>query len=213
MVGIEYCEKAAFSGFFEPLNFLSNFFIIIAGIFILLYMRKHKINDWVSRVFVVLVFLIGIGSMSWHFYQIGITLFLDIFPIFILVFMTIFIALNQITNNKIVSSLVLIITFALVGIFGRLFMVLFGVSQSNGPPFLGIIPALLFLLIFIYVKSREKFKRAIFVVLFFGIAIFFRQIDLIVCNYIPFGTHLLWHFFNSFALYFMFLWIREKKVR
>jgi len=209
MVGIEYCEKAIYSGYLEPINFFSNLFIIAAALSILAYMKKHKIKDIKSKVLVSLVFLTGIGSMSWHLIQTAPTLLLDILPVMIFIFTSIYLIFQKITKNNTKAAAALAIIFAIIPLFVWASSLLLNIS-TNGPPFLGIIPALAFTVGFIYYKDKETFKRTLLPLSFFAAAIFFRQIDLIACNIIPFGTHFMWHLMNSFAAYYLFLAVYER---
>lgn len=205
MISIEYCEKAAYAGFFEPINFISNFFIIIGALFVLRYVIKNGIKDIKSKVYIALGILTGLGSMSWHFYQTGITLLLDVLPIMILVLMSLYFILLKATKSKVVSMIALSILFLSIYYFEMLVRFVFGLTFDNGPPFYGIIPVLLIYSGILAYKEKETFKKFLLPFVFFGLAILFRQIDLLVCNVIPFGTHFLWHFFNSFALYYLYL--------
>jgi len=49
-------------------------------------------------------------------------------------------------------------------------------------------------------QAHERYLLAIGAGLF-CIAILFRSIDSLMCGYVPFGTHFLWHIFNGGLLY------------
>lgn len=78
---IEYCEQALISNYFEPLNTLSNLFFIIAAIYLYYFFKNNKINDVKSKIFLSLIFSIGIGSFLWHIHKNKITFFFDVIPI------------------------------------------------------------------------------------------------------------------------------------
>jgi hypothetical protein len=94
---IYYCERSGLPGLFaEPLNFVSNLAFIIAAILIwrmlartpVLSVRMH----WDIFLLTAIIFIIGMGSASWHSYPMAITHLLDVIPIlvFILGYIAIF---------------------------------------------------------------------------------------------------------------------------
>lgn len=68
-------------------------------------------------------------------------------------------------------------------------------------------PALIMLLILgIYHYRHAQVERSILLKAagIFAIALLFRTIDLMLCDYIPIGTHFLWHLFNGLLVYLVF---------
>jgi hypothetical protein len=62
---------------------------------------------------------------------------------------------------------------------------------------------------------RDKAQGRIFevAVIVWSFSLFFRTVDLEFCQFIPIGTHFLWHVLNSYVLYRLFgaLIIQVKK--
>lgn len=54
-----------------------------------------------------------------------------------------------------------------------------------------------------YRSNWVVLKQSVFLVMIFIISLFSRQIDLLVCETIGFGTHFIWHILNALVLYGM----------
>ena len=72
--------------------------------------------------------------------------------------------------------------------------------------YLGILIYMLFILFLI--RKIENRKYFLFAIILFAISILFRTIDNFLCNYILYGTHFIWHIFNSLVLYYLIIYIR-----
>jgi len=210
MALINYCENTLFAGYFEPINFLSNFAIIFSGLLIWRYIHQQKIEDRFSKVFALLVILTGIGSMTWHFTQTLPTLLLDILPVMIIAISSFAIIYYRLTKSRMIATVIVMGGFLLIPIAQYIATELFGLPGSNGPPIIGIISGILFFVTIVYYKAKQTCARLLLPIAFFVVAILFRQVDLLVCDIIPFGTHFLWHCFNSLAAYYLFLAIYKK---
>lgn len=163
------------------------------------YAKQTKSKDFLTYFLIATGFLIGLGSMAWHFWQTTPTLLLDILPVFVFIMVSLFVILYKLYGNYLYALGLLMLGFFIIPIFQALTNL-----RTNGPPFYGILAAFVYILIVVCIKDKEVFKKLFIPIGFFFLATFFRQIDLYACDFIPFGTHLLWHFFNSFAMYYIF---------
>ena len=190
---ISYCS----SKFAYLLNIFSNLFYILTALFILKIFKDNKIKDTKSKIFLALVFLIGIGSFIWHIYSSKFTFFFDSIPIAIFFVFFLYNLIYKISNKRI-SIIVTILFVVLAGLSTLLF------QKFNGAQ--GYIFVLLFfivVMIFVFFKNRILFNRLIIIFLLFLTAIIFRQMDLYVCRYFVLGTHFIWHIITSFAIYLL----------
>lgn len=198
-----YCEKPLFSGFFEPLNFLSSLLFIISAIGLFFLFKNNKIKDVKSRIFLVLVFLVGVGSLLWHLKRDMLTLFLDIIPILVFLLVYFYFLLLRISKDKRFSFFGIIAYIVLTIIMSFVLRATAKSAIFNGA--YEYIPAALFLfllVIYSYIKDITLAKRITVVFLLFVAALFSRQVDLMICPYLRFGTHFLWHLLNSINIYY-----------
>lgn len=204
----------------EPVNTITNAAIIIAAYLAYRYVRKSRVGF--SGDLVVLIFLlaaVGIGSTLWHGLRTGWALELDWIPgvLFLLVFTALwFRQLFGWAAGIGGAILMYAATIASVAFTWRTFDALQGVSHNfRFVP--GFATIALFGLALIIATARKYGSKAAMqgvVILLCGIgAAVFRSIDLIVCPYVPFGTHFLWHLLLSTASFLgILLLVRMKKV-
>ena len=215
-VGPIYCDTAhMFMGFHEPVNTITNAAILIAAWFAYRHVKRSGVG-FSAGLIVLLTLLVGVGvgSALWHGLRTHWALILDTLPgvLFLLVLTVLWI--RQLYGWA-------------AGLFGMVLMV---VASLAGVGYFGhtlgaITPALGFAPMFATVAvtgvvmvagSWAKYGRATgmlgVTILVTGIsAAFFRSIDLVVCPYVPFGTHFLWHIgLSTAACLGIFLMVRMK---
>ena len=190
----------------EPVNTITNAAIIIAAYLAYRYVRKSRVGfsaDLVVLLF--LLFAVGIGSTLWHGLRTQWALELDWIPgvLFLLVFTALwFRQLFGWAAGIGAAILMYAATVASVAFTWRFFGDLHG-PTTNLRFVPGFAVITLFALGLVAVTARKyggEAGRLGAVILACGVgAAVFRSIDLIVCPYIPFGTHFLWHLLLSTA--------------
>jgi hypothetical protein len=73
--------------------------------------------------------------------------------------------------------------------------------KNGGHLYLVVMLSFLFPIIKSKSISSSYFKYSLIVLLIFLIALFFRQLDILVCSDFSIGTHFLWHIVASIGLY------------
>lgn len=193
-----YCERLEPGLWAEPLNATTNLSFFIAAFFCWRLFQKQDCRSRGSLVLIALMLVIGTGSTLFHTTATYWAMISDALPILI----------YQIVFLLIYSVRVMRLSVSYAGGLLGLFMVTvfsFGLlpqSWLNGS--ISYLPALLFLLGFSYWHWRyagvQKFllleASAIFTV-----SLFFRSIDMRLCESLPFGTHFLWHVLNGVVLH------------
>ena len=193
-----YCERTGPEFWSEPVNAFTNISFILSSVFLSIYLlRKNSgSGDLVNWIFIILIFLIGLGSWSFHTLANLFSLLSDVIPIGVFIILYTWFAFQRLLFINwyfpyIAVSGVLIATFLLS------FVPLYG-SQS----YLG---ALVFLFVFgAYCKifKNSKFSASlIFASLILLISILFRTIDMHICGYFFLGSHFIWHILNSILLF------------
>jgi len=215
-VGPIYCDTAhMWMGIHEPVNTITNAAILIAAWVAYRHVKRSGVG-FSSGLIALLTLLVGVGvgSALWHGLRTQWALQLDWIPgvLFLLVLTVLWI--RQLYG-----------WFAAV--FGVLAMVVISVAGVGylGKALAAITPNFFALPMFATVTvagvimvsgSWAKYGRAtgllgIAVVVAGLTAAFFRSIDLIVCPYVPFGTHFLWHIgLSTAACLGIFLMVRMK---
>lgn len=200
----EYCERVDFSFWSEPVNAVTNFAIIIAGLLALrLYHQQFPLHGSHHRpnvlILIGLVVMIGIGSFLYHTFATYWAGWLDVAPIIAFIYLYHAVFLRRILAMRYRYVLMYVLSF-----FGMsaLFSEIFGRDALNGS--IGYLPSLLsFLSVWIAMMVLKRPGTHLFGIagLLFCCSIFFRSIDMAVCEYFPLGTHFLWHLCNSLLLY------------
>lgn len=200
---VPYCERANTLGLWqEPINLISNFAFFIAFGALMYQIRKFKKVSKIYYLFTAWVFLIGLGSIVFHTFASPLTMWMDVIPIFG------FIIAYLLWANKRLLSRPLWLSLLIVGVFLSMTFFIDAHYKHLAAGTLSYIPAWLFLLAFTLkvwftfpsVFLRHKFLKALNI---FSLALFFRAVDLPLCDMIPFGTHFMWHILNAFLLYYL----------
>lgn len=192
-----YCERTANSFFAEPINLVTNLAFFVSAIFTYKMLKTKNIKNSIYHLFPWPIFLIGLGSTSWHFYRSSITLLFDAIPIHIFLGLSLFLLLKKLVKST-------NLTVGIIGIF-----ILFQIFLTlNFPHLLNssirhIVNAILLfiLILWTYKKFGKAALQLFFVFAVYVAGIIFRTIDIQVCPIFPLGTHFLWHLMVAWGAY------------
>ena len=203
----------------EPVNTITNAFIIVAALFAVMYVRRSRVGFSADLVILLfLLFAVGIGSFLWHGLRTMWALQLDWIPgvLFLLVFSMLW--MRQLFG-WVVGVLGTIAMFAAAVLSVRYSWSYFD-TLHNVSPNLRFTPAFATITVFaigmVAGTARKYGSKAATLGGFIlssalGAAVF-RSIDLMMCPLIPFGTHFLWHLLLSTAAFLgILLLVRMKK--
>ncbi len=202
----EYCERTDHTLLSEPINAITNFCIIFAGLVILrMYQRdivqKHGKHYPMFVLLIILVISLGLGSLAWHLFANVWSLWADLVPIIALILVYQWAVLRLIFRwsrkecTAYIAAFILISVGLLVGVGDKAF---------NGSVI--YLPAVSALCWFGWRMQQQGKRGSEYMgagVLVFLLAIFLRTIDHAVCDYIPIGTHYFWHVLNSVLVWFL----------
>ncbi|MBV8976186.1 MAG: ceramidase domain-containing protein [Alphaproteobacteria bacterium] len=192
----------------EPVNTLTNIFIIIAAILALREVRRARIGMPLDlAVLLFLLFATGIGSFAWHGLRVPLALAFDALPGLLFLF-----AMAGLWFRALFGSLA-----GLLGAVGTIALAAasiflwrrYGPNMQGMPPAFGFLPAFFAIAALGFVLAavtRARFGAGVaalgFVAVLCGVAAATaRSVDLLTCRTIPFGTHFLWHMLLSLAAY------------
>jgi hypothetical protein len=201
----EYCERGTEGLWAEPLNALTNAAFLMAAWLAWRTWRSHPDASWKGQpdigALILLVAVIGIGSLLWHTVATPWAYLLDAGPIviFIHVFFASFLwRIAGLSWPGLVAGLALYqaATFATLRAFPA------GALNES----VGYFPVLLFLLLmagWLYLRDHALWKRFLACSGLFALSLGFRIADLLYCTSLPMGTHFLWHLNNGALLYLL----------
>lgn len=198
-----YCEQPIYQAFFEPINTITNLAFMIAGIMLFIQLRKRNVLDIKGVYFSTVLVIVGLGSFVWHLYRNDLTLMLDSIPIALFVLSYLFFYIMQMNKNWVLRISLFLSFFGYVVILVR---ALSGIENhwlltNGGMQYLVALSFFVVLQLFNRYWNQGLIKPSLIVVMLFALSIFFRQTDLLVCEYIGFGTHFMWHILNGVVLY------------
>jgi hypothetical protein len=219
-----YCERGTNEALFaEPLNAASNASFLLAALAaLLLLLRRPRENRSADHfLFIALVFLIGLGSLSFHLLADRASLLADVIPINVFMLVYLGFALNRFLSIPPGWTVLTLIGF--VGVVALTMQVkcwsggigfpgaeVTGASEClNGS--LVYLPALVAMAVVGGLMAERKHPAAPYILwaaAIFAISVTFRSIDLALCDAYEFqgrniGTHFIWHLLNGLALFLL----------
>ena len=219
-----YCDTAhMWMGIHEPVNTISNAAILIAAWFAYRYIKKSRVGF--SGDLIILLFLltwVGIGSALWHGLRTMWALQLDWIPGVLYLFVLTVVWIRQAFARAWLGwiaglvGLIVMIALSIVGIG------IFGNTLAQITPNLRFSPMFATVTLFgigMVTATGRKYGgeaaiQGVLILLAGVVAAVARSIDLMVCDYIPFGTHFLWHIgLSTAACLGILLMVRIKKTR
>lgn len=198
-----YCERTLPGLWQEPLNAFTNLAFILAGILAVRLYRRQAVfgfrRHWDFLLLIALLFAIGAGSALWHFVPTRITILADVIPILLFINLYLLSFLYRVIECGWKKTIFIYIAFLLLNVVVKLS---FSADFLNGSIFYG--PgwlALLLIGVYLLTQKHPLGKNMIAAGGIFTLSLFFRSIDKNVCQWVPQGTHFIWHILNAWLLY------------
>ncbi len=203
----------------EPVNTITNIFIIVAAVMATRYVQRAKIGrPWDLVVLLFLLFSVGIGSFAWHAFRTRLALTFDALPglLFLLVLAGLWFRALFGTAWGVIGTLGMIAAAVGATILWRRYAFDF----HDMPPALVFAPAFIciaaigaFLAIATVPRYGMEIARLGAFALASGvIAAVCRSIDQLVCSTIPIGVHFVWHVMLSVAAYLGIVMLTKMKL-
>lgn len=193
----EYCERTSESLLAEPINTLTNLAFIVAAVVAYTQARRAFQGRIPPALLTLLglLFAIGVGSFVFHAAG-GWTVFLDVIPIALLI-LTYFVLVTHYFYN---------VRWALAVLVAPAFLLVAGLSATLAGFLAFYVWGVAMLVGFAVAMLARTHLRGyglqlLGVAVLFGVSLTSRQLDPVLCNAIPFGTHFVWHTLNAVVLY------------
>jgi hypothetical protein len=199
--GPQYCETPATdSGFpIEPWNAISSGVIVLYGIAALVLVTRRRPRDLSLYVLCALLIVNGTGSVLWHGLRERWALNLDWMPAVAFVIFAAFLWARKVAplwQAALVGIGLVLLPFALF----RFDIYVPGVSRMLTSAIV-IAAAGVWLVTRTYFTSRDAALVGGLALASAVAALSFRLLDARACEYVPFGSHFLWHVFLSTAAF------------
>lgn len=194
-----YCERTDPSFWAEPVNALTNAAFLIAALIAYAQWWRSGKRDWPVLALIVLTAVIGVGSFIFHTVATqGAELF-DTVPIAVFIYAYLFLALRRFLRLRLLAAIALLIGFAVLTVVEGILVPAHALNGSHA-----YLPALAATLA---IGWLARARPAGPLILAAGgtliLSLFFRTIDMTVCQVFPLGTHFLWHILNAVVLYLL----------
>ena len=187
----------------EPYNAASNILFLLIVIY-WLNKTKFQVKKYPFLVSSQLILLIGfIGGTIYHATRShDIWLILDFVPIIILA-LAAAIRFWQLYTGKLYLGILLPLVISIIP-RATMFQLELEKHLRIGIGYLTIALSILIPAYLIAVKFKISTKNLNLAVIFFLIALTCRTLDLSIADYLPMGSHFLWHIFGAFSVFFLF---------
>ncbi|MEO1767090.1 ceramidase domain-containing protein [Thiobacter aerophilum] len=195
----QYCERAQSGGLGEPVNTLTNLAFFLAAWW--LWRSPAWRGGPAIRLLVVLVAVIGAGSTLWHAIAQPWALWFDVLPIAVFMGVYLWLCLKNVAGFAPSTAAGLFTGFVAVeGVMAWLMPP----DLLNGVGFYLPAVAALFTMGGWLAASGQRAGRALLGAAWLMLAaIGARLMDWAVCNFLPVGSHFLWHLLAAAALYLL----------
>ncbi|MDN2580003.1 ceramidase domain-containing protein [Aquibium sp. ELW1220] len=195
-----YCERTGPDLWSEPLNAVSNLAFILAGLWGLREVRRHRAGGF-AELLCWWVIAIGVGSALFHTFANVLTVWMDVIPIatFTLA-LTLFNLRRFVGLSRRTSLLAFVAFYAVAGALTAMVPDWMRVASKGTS---GYLPAFLALTFFGFVLVLRRHPAGWYdlaAASIFIVSATFRSVDATVCEALPIGTHFLWHVLNGLML-------------
>jgi hypothetical protein len=219
-----YCERGTSEALLaEPVNAASNGAFLLAALagLALLLLRPREARSADHYLLIVLILLIGLGSLAFHLYATTLTELCDVLPIGIFMLVYLGFALNRFLGAPVGWTMLLVIGFTALMAATMQVNCWDGGIGVPGPEVEGLKPCLngslfylpaLGALIVVGLLLEERRHRAapylLWAAAIFAISVTLRTLDIALCDKIviegrKIGTHFAWHVLNAIALFLL----------
>lgn len=193
-----YCERLGPGLFAEPLNAISNAGFLLAALLLLAHWRGREDVPWYARVLARMIFLIGLGSLSFHTFANQGTEILDVLFIALYIHFFVVCFFHHFLPLPWRYAWLAAPGFRL---FGKLVTWPFAPGALNGSvDYLPALAGLLLMALYLWARRQPAARWLGGAAAIFLVSLALRTGDRAWCASLPIGTHWLWHCLNAATL-------------
>jgi hypothetical protein len=200
-----YCERSADGLWAEPLNAVTNIAFMAAAWLAWRHWRTRPGSGWRHQpdvaALILLVAVIGIGSLLWHTVARPWAYWLDALPIVFFIHLFLLSFLRRIGALSWPGVLAVVIAYD-----GLTLAILATLPTGALNDSAGYLPVVLFLLLLtagLRLRHHPLWRVLALASGLFGVSLLLRIVDPVLCEVLPTGTHFLWHLINGVLLYLL----------
>lgn len=195
-----YCERTGPEFWSEPINALTNLAFIAAGIWGLVLVSRHRTGGF-AGLLAWWAIVIGIGSGIFHTFANRLTVWADVMPIALFIFMFVLFTLNRFLGFGWPRTIAVFVAFiAVAGVLTWAVPDWLRAASNGSTGYLAAPLGLAFFGAWLVMRGHPAGKYELAGLAIFAISVTFRIIDPSVCEALPIGTHFLWHTLNGLLL-------------
>lgn len=192
-----YCERLGPGLLAEPLNAFTNAAFFVAAWALWRLAQRSNALSGDMRVVIALIVMTGIGSTIFHTFATPWAHWLDIAPILLFQLTFLWVCARRVMRLGFAPTASLIVVFLAVALYSRQFPHLLNRSLMYAPALF----AMLALGLYHWGRGKPRRFSLLAAVGVLAVALFFRTVDEAVCEYLPLGTHFLWHLATAVTVY------------
>lgn len=198
-----YCERTSASLFAEPLNAVSNLAFIVAGWFAWREFLRDpsRRDDPLITWLIVLMPVVGLGSLTFHTVGTQWASWADVIPILIFMLLYLWLATQRYLHWPTGVSAIALLVFLLSTLAFERFAP--PTLLAGGAMYLPTVAACLGIVLAPIDADRQVRRIIALAVAQFLIGFTLRSLDEPLCTTLPVGLHYFWHLSNAVVLYLL----------
>lgn len=198
-----YCERTSASLFAEPLNAVSNLAFIVAGWFAWQEFLRDpsRRDDPLITWLIVLMPVVGLGSLTFHTVGTQWASWADVIPILIFMLLYLWLATQRYLHWPTGVSAIALLVFLLSTLALERFAP--PTLLAGGAMYLPTVAACLGIVLAPIHADRQVRRIIALAVAQFLIGFTLRSLDEPLCAMLPIGLHYFWHVSNAVVLYLL----------
>lgn len=201
---MQMCEAlhSGESWFSEPLNVLSSALFLVTAFALHYYFRKSQNRhpsapryfDLDIRLLIGVIYAIGVSSLLLHSIPNSVTEFFDVISISLFIIVFFFSVMLRILRCSTRNIILAFLGFC----FFTFSSITYMQSYMNGATsYISTMAALTMVAFYLYGKNHPSAKHFLAAGQIGIVALYFRSIDTKMCDFMPIGTHWIWHVMNA----------------
>jgi len=196
-----YCERTNPLFFAEPLNAISNIAFIIAAYLLFKTYKKSQKKDIEALILLILVGVVGIGSLLFHTLATRWAMLADVIPITAFIFFYLWVCIRRLLGVSNALSALILIGFYFISTQAEKIPTEYSFNGSIA--YFPSLAAIIIIASLLKIRGKAIANRYFMAFICFATSLTFRSVDMSVCPSLSIGTHYMWHILNGLLLFIL----------